>query len=508
MTPEALGQLALQLKKAKRASKPYFFFFLKEGGDGEPELLVDRKAEEARNQGRKAKQAASNKLFVRGRIEPNGDGGLGFFGEGKIPAAQVIRLFRQKLARAPELSSVAQLLKEATVQDLSEAPSIAAEGLQDDVGGMSDGEDEAIEEDGPTKEDWTLASAAARGLFLRVKERFGDGSEEHSAADELRQAALNAKNAQGFAEGIDGMALLSIHCKRLLGLARKPTLDWEAVASALQLAKKADRPFWFWYCRQGEDDYPVLVISRRRNEMVVAAKEARRTAQKKKSVEGWIEVDRGELTFWCEGTVPLAQVERDFRQRLAPIDDLSVVAPLLRSASIRDADEATASPDELAYADPAANDHRIQQALAEGEEEAFDRLTAPGGDLAVRVALFRAVWDSSAGAQSSALGAIGAILRDDPLLAAHPDGHEPLERIAEIEDWYVGLTGPVDEAFDQLGTHSFSEAAVLAALKAARKGLEARPELKALEATPLGSPALHSNPLAAIDRVVQGLTRR
>jgi hypothetical protein len=508
MTPDDLGHLALQLKKAKRADKPYFFFFLKAGVDGDPELIVERKAELARTRGRKARAASSTKLFVRGRVEAHPDGGVGFFGEGKIPATQVQRLFRQSLAKAPELSSVAQLLKEASIEDLATAPSIVAEGLQDEVGGLTDDSRDVPEVEEATDDQWKLRSAEARDLSLKVKERFGGDSEEHEEVEQLRQAAANARSVEGLAAGIDALELLVITARRLLGTARKPTLDWGAVAGAVQLARKASQPFWFWYCRKGADDLPVLVVERRRSEMQRVAKAQRRTAQKKAALQGWIELDDGQLVLWAEGKLPFAQVERDFRQRLAPIDDLSVVAALLRGVSVRDAEDAELLPDEVGYADAAAHDERIRQAVDEGSDEVFDKLVGPGADPVVRVTLLRTVWDRAAGGLSSALGRIGAVLRDDPLLAAHPDGEAPLKRLDEIEDWYVQLTTPVDTAFGNVGTDSFSQAALLAALKTARKGLAGRSELAALEETPLGSPALHTQPLAAIDRVVDGLSVR
>lgn len=544
MTPMEAGYLAIQLKKARKSKKPYFFWFVREGQDGKPVLVVERKAEEAKTKGKRAKATAKNNKHVEGRIEALDGGKVGFYGEGQVTSTQMGRDFREKLAKVKELKPIAELFKGAEIGDLADAPSMAEEDedVRKAAGRMStqeDDEDEDTSDDGPTKADWVRESGAAKELYLAIKAKFGEESEPFLKIKEAQQAAISAKN-KSFAEGIAALASLMAMGRTLLGLEVPPAWNWEEVGANLQMAKKATKPFWFWFCRQGEDDLPILIVERKAQEMRTKGKDARRVAQKKKAISGWIaKNDKGDLVFYAEGDeLPFTQVERDFKQKLAGLAALSTVAPLLRGATFitidttmerppEDPDEdevsgpgspsgktapgtedKTAPRTELDSQAPDAPIELVRERLGKEQDEAIKELLTKDTPESLRYPTLLGLWNESIVAFANDVNRLVDEVEGSPTLQSMPQGKETIALIESLEEFYTELGEPLDEALEDLAkTGDESKEPVVRKLaESALKQFKSKPELEKLEKTSLGSPALYSKQVSFFETLITSLS--
>jgi len=116
--------MALQLKKAVKADKPFYFYFLMKGADGKPVLFVERKEAEANQKGKKAKITARDKKNLSGEVRKLEGNKLQFVGMlGNAPTSQVEKTFKRELAKEGDLKTVATLLRTAeiiTLKDLED----------------------------------------------------------------------------------------------------------------------------------------------------------------------------------------------------------------------------------------------------------------------------------------------------------------------------------------------------------------------------------------------------
>jgi len=543
MTPMEAGYVAIQLKKARKSKKPYYFWFVREGQDGQPVLVVERKSEEAKTKGKRAKANAKNNKHVEGRIEALDGGKVGFYGEGQVTTTQMGRDFREKLAKVKELKPLAELFKGAEIGDLADAPSMAEEDedVRKAAGRMSakeDDEDETSEE-GPTKADWIRESGAAKELYLAIKEKFGEESEPFKQIKEAQQAAISAKN-RSFAEGIAALASLMAMGRTLLGQDVPPAWNWEEVGANLQMAKKATKPFWFWFCRQGEDDLPILIVERKAQEMRTKGKDARRVAQKKKAISGWIaKNDKNEMVFFAEGDdLPFAQVERDFKQKLAGIDALSTVAPILRGATFvtidttmtrppEDPDEdltsgpstpsdktapgtedKTAPRTELDSQSPDAPIELVRERLGKEQDKAIKELLTKDTPESLRYPALLGLWNESIIAFANDVNRLVDEVENSTTLQSMPEGKKTIELIESLEDFYTELGEPLDEALEDLikTKDETKEPAVRKLAESALKQFKSKPELEKLEKTSLGSPALYSKQVSFFETLITSLS--
>ena len=110
--------LALNLKRAVKATKPWYWGFVMKGADGEPHLLVEKKEALALKGTRVARKTASDKKFATGEIRVADDGTPVFgIGEGSAKAKLIEKAFKLKLAKSDELKRVKSLIRKAEILD-------------------------------------------------------------------------------------------------------------------------------------------------------------------------------------------------------------------------------------------------------------------------------------------------------------------------------------------------------------------------------------------------------
>jgi len=192
---------------------------------------------------------------------------------------------------------------------------------------------------------WKEAMSLARSAFEELDKVSGQGDPVYDLIEKKQRTAVELKKRDDLTSSARLFTEIAENIKKYvkdLGdidpeLAKR---DWDELAAAFKLARRRKKHSWFWFCREGADGLPVLFIERKEETMRVRGKAALRTAKKKKNLSGWITrgVD-GALTFYGEGAVPLTQAEKDFRTKLATVDELSSIGPQLRAVVFKDASE-------------------------------------------------------------------------------------------------------------------------------------------------------------------------
>lgn len=294
------------------------------------------------------------------------------------------------------------------------------------------------------EETWTEAMKGAREQFEALDKVSGQGDPVYDLIEKKQRTAVELKkrgdlvsSAKLFDEIAENIAK---YVKDLSEL--DPTLaarDWAETAAAFKLARRRKKHSWFWFCREGADGLPVLFIERKEETMRVRGKAALRTAKKKKNLSGWITrgVD-GALTFWGEGAVPLPQAERDFRTKLATVDELSSIAPQLKAVIWREASEGGERPEDV-----------------DGPDELLDEVVS-----FVNLQKARLEWDAARKSLESQLGQIQTRIKD-----RFPDQAATAESLDVVMRQYDGKL--IEHLDDALNTDGEKRAAHYAeALKA------------------------------------------
>ena len=120
MQEEQYTDLVVNLKKAYRAKKPYYFWFCPKGGDGIAVLLVSKKEPDLKKQARLARKEAKIKMSATGVVSRGPDGLLFGDDEEKLPHSKVMKLFKSQLAKLPELKKISGLLRKSEMVSRAE----------------------------------------------------------------------------------------------------------------------------------------------------------------------------------------------------------------------------------------------------------------------------------------------------------------------------------------------------------------------------------------------------
>ena len=113
--------------------------------------------------------------------------------------------------------------------------------------------------------------------------------------------------------------------------------EHEELVANLMRVRRTGKTYYFFMCPKGEDDAPVLLVERKAANLRKAAKLARRKAKIKIVAMGLAMMSDKQLLFVVEeGALQPAKMKKLLVTKMAKVDDLQRIGPLLRRAEVID----------------------------------------------------------------------------------------------------------------------------------------------------------------------------
>ncbi|MCB9664737.1 MAG: hypothetical protein H6732_11535 [Alphaproteobacteria bacterium] len=203
MEQEQYTALAKSLKRARKTTRPFFWWFCVKGPDGKPVVLVGRKEADVKAGAKAARKTAQDKRFGRGRALPDPKANLVLsLDAGTAKPKQIARSFRMDLAKDPGLKRVKGLIQKARV--------VLPEDFASIFGAVEADDTAALDETALAKK-VEKAKKAAKEAYQAARERVGTDHPDFAEVESLKKEAFGAKG--DLAEQLDLFEQLLVAAK-------------------------------------------------------------------------------------------------------------------------------------------------------------------------------------------------------------------------------------------------------------------------------------------------------
>lgn len=209
-----LEDLVLNIKRASKANKPWYWGFVMKGPDGKAVLITERKEAQAIKAIRANRKTATDKKFAKGRVVL-GEGGNLVFGveEGSAKAKLIKKALMLDVSKDPGLKKVKALVRGAEVMETEAflamiGPDTTTESAKAKTGDTSEPE----VDDTKLRKELAMWRKKAKGAYDDVKGRVDGKSFEAKLIERTKKAAFELDKGDDLEEALEWWKTLHDVC--------------------------------------------------------------------------------------------------------------------------------------------------------------------------------------------------------------------------------------------------------------------------------------------------------